>query len=331
MSIFLKSGFDGFCLIGSDYESADIVIREELFRSRKDIAAFWQRQGLCSAILLTCNRFEIYVAAGKIEDYLKDFYACFPQFLRQGYFLNNKEDILSHLIRLSSGLCSQLKGESEIQEQLLAWIKQEDFPRQLRVIVQEALFLGKELRLRCGLEEQKANIASLVLEDISRNFKLSVPKNILILGTGKIAQLFSFLPVTGTNFYFAAHKNFLQAKLLARQAKGQAVPLKEIAQLINDVDVIIAATASPHFILRLGDIADVLAKRQRPLYIYDLALPRGIEPRIGELIQVKLENLDGLGTLFNEHNLRIQDKLIVAERLVVELLGKYAGEALCLG
>jgi len=318
-------------LIGADYESADIITREELFHSRRDIVAFWQRQGLESAILLTCNRFEIYVVAGAAEDYLKDFYVRFPSFLRCGYFLNNKEDILSHLIRLSSGLFSQLKGESEIQEQLLAWIKQEDFPQQLQKIVQEALFIGNEVRMRCGLEGRKVNIASLVFEDIVRNLGTISRKNILILGTGRVAQLFSLLGAKNVNLYFAAHRNFARAMFLAKQAQGRAIPLKEVSRVINDVDAVVAATASPHFILCLADIADILCSRQSPLYIYDLALPRGIEPRIGELAQVRLKNLDSLNNVFSEHNLRIQDRLIAAERLVVELVDAYAGEALCIG
>lgn len=318
-------------LIGTDYKKLPLEAREGLYRQHKDMVKFWAGQALeQAAILSTCNRLEIYGLAEDLADAHRQvsfFHSCFPEFYKGGYLKFGGREVFRHLLGLSCGLESQLKGESQILEQIEAWQKYGLASGPLREMAQRAISLGREIRCKSGLDLATTNIASLIFGDITANLGKDY-FTAIIIGTGKVAELFSAFRPSQAWLFFASHRNFSKAKLLAQQSGGaEAIPLKEAANLIAQADVVISATKSPHFVVSLDTTAGIYLKRDKPLYLYDLGMPRGIQPEVGRFPGFILNNLDDLDPLFEKHNARIQDRLSMAEYLCEEIITVYSEAA----
>jgi glutamyl-tRNA reductase len=316
-------------LIGIDYAKAHRKIIDSVYAERKNIAAFWSGiSGIQSVLLLTCNRLEVYIAATdapKARNHINLFLRRFPQFCSHGYIRLDDREVFRHALSLASGLESQLKGEQQILEQLESWIAKEYFPGMLKSFWGKAIFFARDIRATSGLNNPDYNIARLVANDFAK-FKVTTNKlKVIIIGTGKIARLFALLRDIRIEILFVAHKNILTAKKLADYSGGRQISFKELKDEIFDAQVLVSATSSPHLVLRKGDLPPEIFNRKDPLYIYDLAFPFDIDPEVGRLINVVLNNLENLGELFEKHNRIIRHQLDHAQFLVEETVAQYEG------
>ena len=316
-----------FYLIGADYKTATFETRESLYIQRKAIAAFWSdtlpRQ---AAVLITCNRIEIFALAGGVteaKERLAQFFKRFPQFLGNSFVIFGYQAVCMHALRLATGLESQLQGELQIAGQLDDWYRQEGFPPALKSLIQSALSRGRQIRSRTGLDVSSNNIATIVYKDIQKRLGDNLQYNAVILGTGKIAELFSRFHPENARLIFAAHRNFSKAQLLAIQVEGQALRLEKISEIIETADVLISATASPHLVLNFHELAALVRQCTKLLYVYDLALPRDIDSRCEGLPGVCLQNLETLRSTFETENKRIKDKINLARYLCEEYAAGY--------
>ncbi len=290
-----------FYLIGIDYKSAPIDTRESVYRQRVIISQFWfQRHSRQAASLVTCNRYEIYVATDQTEKLkisVDIFKKQFSEFLRYGYEKRGYAEVLRHLVRLGTGLISQIKGELQILQQLKAWAQQKELPKPLYDVLEKAIFLAEEIRLRAGLNSKTDNIATLVVRDILQAFPENKNLKIVIAGTGKIAELFVVYKPPRAKIYFAAHKNFIKAQKLAISASGEAVFFDKLPQLLLEADILISATTSPHIIFTHEYFSRISNLRKNKLYIYDLAIPRDVSPSVKGLSGIVLKNVDDMASL----------------------------------
>jgi len=126
-------------------------------------------------------------------------------------------------------------------------------------------------------------------------------------------------------FYFLAHKNYRKANEFAVRAKGIAASLHTIDEIIVDADVLISATSSPHYILTADFFRKVMSKRKKGLYVYDLAIPRDIDPNASGLEGVILKNIDDLGPLFEKYNKKMEKELLLLENFTQEQVKEYEG------
>lgn len=309
-------------LIGIDYAKTRFETREAVYKERKNIGEFFERtHGQKTVIFSTCNRFEIYLTAPdgyrgyEIVGLLMN---KFPGFFDNAYFKSGEQEVFSHILRLASGLESQLRGETQITRQLQYWISQEDFPTDFRKLCQKALVLAAEIRSESGLNNFKINPAVLIVQDLLKLNLEPVKIEVIIAGTGKIAELFSAINDQRLSFTFVAHKNRKKAQFLAKKAGGSYISFAELPRALIVAKVLISATSSPHFIIKKEAFLSEISERNKPLYVYDLALPRDIDPAIGKIKNVFLKDFESLGPLFEEHNQKLKNQLDLAEYLAYE-------------
>jgi len=269
-----------FYLIGVSYKSATFEIRQAIYLKRQAIKDFWGRAvKVDAAILITCNRFDISIASECKEDileYLGFFKAEFPEFYAYSYQKKGEEEILRYGLRLSCGLESQIRGESQILGQLAYWIKQNNFPVSLRIFWSRIVNEAFSIRAACGLNSIEVNVAKLLFKDLIDSGIPTDNLKICVLGTGKVARLIAEYGPGNAHFYFAAHKNRLKAQALADERNAVVISFKELRFVISQMDVLIGAASSPHIILSAKDIPDRLLANRKPLYIYDLGFPYNI-------------------------------------------------------
>ncbi|MDP2921546.1 MAG: hypothetical protein Q8O12_04165 [Candidatus Omnitrophota bacterium] len=309
-----------FYLTGVDYKSAPLSARENIYRKRKGIIDFWQsRHPGKTEALFTCNRIEICGVAESHEEAFKnvaEFNRVFPDFSRRAYFKYGKDEIFRHGLRLACGLESQLHGELQILSQLEAWSGKESFNPALKEFWQEIIFLSEKIRGETGLDTRDDNIAPLVYHDfINRRGPLG-PFKVIVAGTGKIAELFARYRMPQAYLSFVAHKNYVKAESLARASGGKAYGFEDLAELLLDADMFVSATSSPHHILGKSHFKEAVSSRAHELYVYDLAVPRDIEPEVAGLDGILLNNLEDLDRLFKKRNIEKKDRINVASDLI---------------
>lgn len=284
-----------FYLIGIDYKRTPIDIREAIYWKRADIGRFWSSHGQRTAILSTCNRFEIY---GVTEDIFKVgvaldiFKARFAPLFNNAYILYHGKNVLRHLVRIASGLESQIRGELQISSQLSAWAGKENFPKELSELVYDALLAAHDIRAKSGLNRPEKNIAVLVYDRISIAAKPNKLLNVVVAGTGKIAELFAAYKPQGVKVDFASRRNIAKARELAKETGGRAILLKELPEYLLNADVLVSATASPHRVFSRNYCSKISALREKELYIYDLAMPRDVDPDVRNIEGIILKSID---------------------------------------
>jgi glutamyl-tRNA reductase len=293
-------------LIGIDYRRADIWLREEILRKRSEISGYFPK----AAVFSTCNRFEIY-GIGSLAHNL-------PKELRSAYIFEAEPDIYRHMLRLALGLESQIKAETQIVEQLSEWLEREDIPTKLKDMWRSALLASVDIRRDSGLGSKERNIADFIFGKIKKLLSAFKEQEIIIVGTGKVAQLFSRYRSEGMRLSFVSHKHRAQAEALAKNSGGRVISLPEFKEAVLEAEVLIGASSSPHYIFRKEDIARMTAGRLKPLYIFDLALPRDFEPAAKVVKAVCLYNCEDLAQEIQEYNSAIEENIRLAEFLVEE-------------
>jgi len=316
-----------FYLIGMDYKNAPLDVREDVYRKRQHIADFWSGyRSQRVAILATCNRVELYGVSDDIinsKQRIELFYKKFPGFFGYGYATYDKADVFRHSLRLACGLESQLKGENQILQQLDSWRRQDSFPLEFAEFWDRVMTSSRDIRKQVGLDSNNPNIADLILDEFLKNIGRPPPLRIVIIGTGKIAELFAKTISSAVRLSFISNKNRLRAEQLANWSRGSAGSFDELQKALVSADAVISATSSPHFVLDKEDFSNVVAGRDKLLYIYDVAMPRDIDPSIGGLNGVVLKNMDDLAGTFREYNERLSYRLAMAEELIEEHLKEY--------
>jgi len=302
-------------LTGIDYKRASLSFRESLYSRRRELTNFWRQTLGETASLFTCNRIELYSVAKDAFSSWKNinlFQAKFPEIFTKAYVKEGNSRVIQHALRLSCGLESQVVGEAEILKQLNSWRRQDSFPHLLRKIWGEVLAEATRIRFKSGLNDVKNNIAKIIFKD------LDPKREVVVIGTGKIAQLFAKHRPKGVSLYFASRKKHSRARQLARESQGRAVLLDELSDILLNADVVVSATASPHFILKRDISLDIIQRRDNPLYIYDLAVPRDIDPDIKNIPGIILKDLDDLEPLFRRHNQQLYLNVKRAQLLIDE-------------
>lgn len=314
-----------FYLLGANYRTLTFELQEELSRQHREIQDFWNsRLPWEAAVLFTCNRVEIYIAgsSGRIKDDLIEFRQRFARFFATGYLLLGERALLRHGLRLASGLDSQLRGESQIFEQLRIWSAPQNFPPALLRLWEEILSGSRMIRSQSGLDRQEINIARIVLRDLAEQPEFLGAREMVIIGTGKVAELFVKTAGQKWRLNFVANKHYAKAQALAEASQGFAYRLADLPQLLASADVLISATASPHYVILPELFSGLNGLRSRPLYIYDLALPRDVQPEVSNLPGVCLKNLNDLTEIINREDWLHQEAFGQAEQLIEEILNE---------
>ncbi|MFH0840206.1 MAG: hypothetical protein V1883_04230 [Candidatus Omnitrophota bacterium] len=317
-----------FYLIGIDYKTTPFDARERIYRSRKAIAYFLENdERRTSAALITCNRIEIYGISkdpGEAINHIDGFFAEFPDFAARAYTKYGKEEVFRHALRLACGIESQIQGELQILAQVKAWSDRGIFHPGLKQLWDEAISISEELRFRAGLNDPSENIATIAFHDLKKRLNIKQSADIVVIGTGKIAELIAQYRQDFFCINFIAHKNHEKAEALARASGGRASLLIDLPRLLSGADAVISATSSPHYILKKEHFFALSKQRKSPLYLYDLAVPRDIEPAVRDIEGLVLRNLDDLSGAFDEHNRRKRKNIDLASCLVDEKLRNYA-------
>src|SRR5947208_823319 len=314
---------------GISHKTGPVELREQFAVKQSDIvdlAFVLKCFGHLDEIVLlsTCKRVEIYGTTLKATGHIKSLLQLLraePGALDPHIYLYEDAAAVRHLLRVSAGLDSMVLGETEITGQIKnAYEIARNAGltgRVLNRLFQRAFQATKEIRTRTGIGRGTVSIKSTAVELIGRT-DLS-QQSIMVLGAGDMAEsCVRLLVKKGAQSIFISNRSFDRALDLATRCGGEAVCFGYSLFEMRDVDVVIAATSSAETLLSHDDVENLMkTRRNRPLLLIDLSVPRNIDPAVGGLENLALCNIDDLELLARE-GVQARERELTACHQIIE-------------
>jgi glutamyl-tRNA reductase len=319
---------------GLSYKTAPVAIREKLAVHATRLRCHGCRLklgGNLSEVVLvsTCNRVEIY---GVTAQWVKaTAYRLFQMLALEEVdfapYLYVKEGVeaITHLFSVAGGLDSMVIGETEITGQVKQAYQAAQEARLTGKITnrlfQTALQVAKEIRTETAIGRGATSVGSVAVELAERIFDQDLStKTVMIVGAGKMGEAcVKHLAKKGARSVIVANRSPERARNLANEFGGRAVSMEDCLQAMGEADIVVSSTGSPQIVLDRAQIASVMpARRNRPLFLIDIAVPRDIDPEVQHLPNVYLYNVDHLETIVRE-NVRVREQeLVRCNELIAE-------------
>jgi glutamyl-tRNA reductase len=327
--------------IGLSHHTAPIDLRERVDFARQGVpnalSQLAARQVAREAVLLsTCNRSEMYVAAetddvaGPLASFFAEYHGLDPAELRPHLYVHRGIDAARHLFRVAAGLDSLVVGEPQVLGQVkTAYTKasEEQYTGTvLNRLFHAAFGTGKRVRRETGISEGAVSVSFAAIGLAKKIFGRLEPLNVLILGTGEMGKLTGrHLKAQRVQQMTVASRTRTSAQRLASLIGAEVGDLAAIPAALERADIVVSATGAPGTILDRPTVESAMrARRERPLFIIDIALPRDVEPDVGSLEQVFLYNVDDLQGVVNENLGRRGSELARATEIVEEEAVRFA-------
>ncbi len=325
-------------MIGCSHHHSSLAVRERLaFTPEESALALGQlreRYPLVETVLLsTCNRTEIYTAAGEgsvapsheeIAQFVADFHQLPIYEIFDDLLARTGEDAVRHLFTVAASLDSMVVGEPQILAQVkqaYEMAKQRDSAGPLtHGIFQSAARVAKRVATETKINQRRVSISSVAIGDFARDiFETFDDKKTLVIGAGEMGEeTLRYLQSEGAHDVTVVNRNLQRAEQLAARWQGRAEPWDHLQQLLVDADLVISTTGASEPIVSLDLFHHVEQSRyQRPLFVLDLAVPRDFDPAIGDCLGVYLYSIDDLQAAC-ERNRRERDKELPAAIHIVE-------------
>ncbi len=328
-------------LVGVDYKTAPLQIREVVSFSKEQTSLALpdlQRRIGEAVILSTCNRTEVYAAAANPEaaaEHIGRFIVGFHGLPRESIapHLNTAVDgdVAQHLFRVASGLDSMIVGEPQILGQVrdaLATASNADsVGAALNGLFHAAVKSGRRVREETEISRNPLSISYAGVRLAKRELGGLEGRRVLLVGAGDAGRLVAVaLRSSGVRDLQIANRTMSRSEDLAAELSGAAVPFEEIPNALKRVDIVISATDAPEYILSTAMVSDALHSANGSggrLFMFDLAVPRDVEPSVAELPKVRLFNIDDLSSIA-EDNLQERKRAAQdAERIVEDELARF--------
>lgn len=320
---------------GLNFRTAPVDLREHIAITEEGLGEAVDRlrfevDGVSeAAILSTCNRTELYCTAqpgqaNQVADWLSSYRSVDRALLHDTTYVHWDTDAARHVMRVASGLDSQVLGEPQILGQVKTAY---DTARQvgtlgpeLDLLSQHTLNIAKKVRSDTEIGRNPVSVAFAAVTLARQIFGELADSHALVVGAGETAELLArHLREQGVSNMAIANRTLANAEALARQFGAEAMQLGDVATRLHDFDIVVSSTGSPLPVLGKGAVEAALKRRRfKPMFMVDIAMPRDIEPEVGELRDVYLYSIDDLTVIVEDNARKRQSAAESAEELVSE-------------
>jgi glutamyl-tRNA reductase len=320
-------------VVGVNHRTAPVEVRERVvFDPARIPEALRELTGLPavreSIIVSTCNRTELYCVTDQGEAALGEWLQRYHQLgssIHHCLYRHDDMRAVTHAFAVASGLDSMVLGEPQILGQLKdAYRTAQDAGTTgptLNRLFQAAFSVAKRVRTETQIGANAVSVASAAVSMAKTVFSSFDTRTALMVGAGEtIALAARHLHADGLRRMIVANRSVDRARELAAEFQGFAISLEEIPSHLREADIVVASTASPNPIITRAMTANALrARKRRPIFMVDIAVPRDIEPEVAELEDVYLFTIDDLQSVVKENMegrrqaAREADQLIAAE------------------
>lgn len=329
-----------FITLGLSHHSAPVEARERLAFTDSELpAALLRLRSLAgvdeAAILSTCNRTEILAVAEPdhapqlIEWWRRELNAP-AGLIEQFVYTHRDQAAVLHSLRVASGLDSMVVGEPQILGQMKSSFALATENRALGPVLsrlfQHAFAVAKLVRSRTQVGAHPVSVAYAAVQMARQIFADLKQQTALLVGAGETVQLIArHLRGQGIGRIVVANRSLERAANLAREIQGYAIALSDLPSYLADADLVVSSTAAREHVIERAAMERALKKRRRkPVFMIDLAVPRDIDPRVGDLEDVYLYTLDDLRNVISTNLQARAEAAKQAEVLVEDYAGQFS-------
>lgn len=330
-------------MIGLNFKTAPVEIREVLAVPSGALPAALERLGLLDVaegiLLSTCNRTEVYAVGREVDELYSELIRYLaemgniadPHRLIPHLYRHSDTGAVEHLFRVACGLDSMVIGETQILGQVRdAYLNSDSAGTVGKVfhqLFEQAIAVGKRAQTETRIGQNAVSVSYAAVELAKKVFRSLDGRRCMAIGAGETAKLtVKHLQASGVRDIVIANRTLDRAEKLADLIGGTAVTMAEVGQYLQHVDVVISSTGAPGYVLTRQQVAEAVRHRRgRPIFLFDIAVPRDIDPEIGQLEGAFLYDIDDLQAVINANLQERAEEAKLAERIVVEEMDKFNG------
>lgn len=315
-------------LAGLNHRTAPVEVRERFAFRMEQVAEALQllqqhpntREGM---ILSTCNRVEVAItideeasAEAFIAEFLAKVHGVAPETLRPFLYYFEDESAIRHLFRVASSLDSMIVGEPQILGQLKQAYSQAKeqgtIGSYLSAVVPRAFSVAKRVRSETEIGQSAVSVSYAAVELAKEIFGSLAHKRVMLVGAGKMSEAAARnLLRSGVTEILVTNRTKSRANEMASLFSGHVIPYEQFPAHLPGVDILIASSAAPEYVLTKEIVKRALdVRRNRPMFLIDIAVPRNIDPHVNELEHAFLYDIDDLQKIVDRN---LQSRVEVAE------------------
>lgn len=322
--------------LGINHKTAPVSLRERVTFSPETLeqalnSLLQQPLVQGGVVLSTCNRTELYLSVeqrGNIHDqlvtWLCDYHHLSPEEVSKSIYWHHDNEAVSHLMRVASGLDSLVLGEPQILGQVKKAFAESQRGRsldgELERLFQKSFSVAKRVRTETDIGASAVSVAFAACTLARQIFESLSELNVMLVGAGETIELVArHLREHQVRHMIIANRSSERAQILADEVGAEVITLPEIDERLADADIIISSTASPLPIIGKGMVERALkTRRNQPMLLIDIAVPRDIEPEVGKLSNAYLYSVDDLHSIIQKNLAQRKAAAVQAESIVVQ-------------
>jgi len=312
--------------IGINYKTAPVALREQLAITDADLPTALQSltdtYATEAIIVSTCNRIEIYAMGTTpeaVQAWLTQYQKLDPELLEAHWYSYSDADAVAHAMKVAAGLDSMVLGEPQILGQFKHAVQVATdigcLHNGLKNICHKIFEAAKAVRHQTAIGHCPVSVAFSAVKLAQQTLADLTQHKALVIGSGQTARLLAqHLQSSGIAHITIANRTLENAQLLAEQVDGAAMTLTELPTALIDADIVISATDSDSIIITQQMLASI--KRQAPLLIIDIAVPRDIDPSVADLPNVILHCIDDIQQTIHQNTLQRSQAAMQAHDII---------------
>ena len=324
-----------FFAIGLNHLHAPVRVRERFALDEAGIRQVLRTLRLSEdaelVLVSTCNRVELYAATpgadadtmNRLREHLALTRQCEAP-LGSEMYAHPEPASLEHLFKVACGLDSMVLGETEILGQIkkaydLA-LQHKQTGCRLNKAFQRAFHVAKHIRTATNIQRGSVSVGSAAVELAEKIFSTLDQRNVLVIGAGDTSEKTArALQSRGASNIIVSNRSFERAAALASDLGGRAIRFEDWGSEFQDIDIAISSTSAPHYVLDRARLEPIMkARRERPLLLIDIAVPRDIDPEVNLLESVYLYNIDDLQAIADSYLKQRQQEVSKCEAFIRE-------------
>lgn len=320
--------------LGINHKTAPVSLRERVTFSPETLdqalSSLLQQPLVQGGVVLsTCNRTELYLSVEQQENlqeqlvkWLCDYHHLSEDEVRKSLYWHHDNEAVSHLMRVASGLDSLVLGEPQILGQVKKAFAESQNGQavsgELERLFQKSFSVAKRVRTETDIGASAVSVAFAACTLARQIFESLSDVNVLLVGAGETIELVArHLHQHNVRHMMIANRTRERAQSLATEVSAEVISLQDIDSRLAEADIIISSTASPLPIIGKGMVERALkARRNQPMLMVDIAVPRDIEPEVGKLANVYLYSVDDLHSIIQNNLAQRKAAAIQAETIV---------------
>jgi glutamyl-tRNA reductase len=331
-----------FFVLGVNHKTAPVEVRERFAvpeaRLPEALSRLTAMDGVEEAMIVsTCNRVEIFARSNEggcdLRRFVCDYFGFSGGEFEPFIFEHREMEAVKHVFRVASSLDSMVVGESQI----LGQVKEAyataralgTVNSQLDQLLTRAFAVAKKVRNETTIATASVSIASVAVELAEKIFGSLQGKSVYLVGAGKMCELAArHLIAHGASKIYVGNRTFDRAAALARKFDGEAIPFERLYDTVAWADIVISSTGAPHAIFEKQHGEKFLhARKNRPMFFIDIAVPRDIDPSLNDLDGIFVYNIDDLQQVVASHLGDRKKEAVRAEALVEEEVRRFQQRA----